>query len=62
MCPIVYENINRIDYVEYKKWVGGNIRVSVYVMYKVIYGKLRKSNYNLLRNFKAWKDGIVEIK
>ena len=31
MCPIVYENINRIDYVEYKKWVGGNIRVSMYV-------------------------------
>ena len=37
MYPIVYENINRMDYIEYKKWVGGNIRVSVYVMYKVIY-------------------------
>ena len=46
MYPIVYENmrINRMDYVVYKKWVGGNIKVSVYVMYKVIYGKLRKSN------------------
>jgi len=40
MYPIVFENINRMDYVEYKKWVGGNIRVSVYVMYKVINGKI----------------------
>ena len=39
MYPIVYENMNRMDYVEYKKWVGGNISVSVYVMYKVINGK-----------------------
>jgi len=62
MCPIVYENINRMDYVEYKKWVGGNIKVSVYVMYKVIYGKLRKSNDDWLHAFKAWKGGIVEIK
>ena len=38
MYPTVYENINRMDYVEYKKWVGGNIRVSMYVMYKVING------------------------
>ena len=44
MYPIVYENINRMDYVEDKKWVGGNIRVSVYVMFKVLYGKIRKSN------------------
>jgi hypothetical protein len=33
-----------MDNVEYKKWVGGNIRVSMYVMCKVINGKIRKSN------------------
>ena len=40
MYPIVYENINRMDYVDYKEWVGGNISVSVYVMYNVKNGKI----------------------
>jgi hypothetical protein len=46
MYPIVYENINRMDYVGYKKWVGGNIRVSAYVcnVLSEIYGKIRKNN------------------